>query len=79
MYNFKANKVVEGGYKLLINMFMKLSKGRVKKWTRYLYVVFFIDWTFVYKPLRYTLFYLVYGREAVLLVKIRYSTWRTFV
>ena len=37
----------------------------------------FAECTLIHKLTRYTLFYLVYSCEAVLLIKTKYLTWRT--
>ena len=41
-----------------------------------LLVVLLVECTIVHWPTRQTLFYIVYSREAVLLVELRHPTWR---
>ena len=43
-------------------------------WIINLAIILFIDRTIVHRPIKYTLFYIVYGREPILLVELRFPT-----
>jgi hypothetical protein len=78
VYNARVNNMVERGYQLIIRVLITLSEGSKRPWVDLLNWVLFVDRTIVHGPTGFILFYMVYGREVVLLVKTRYLTWRTF-
>jgi predicted membrane protein len=54
---------------------IKGEKDR-KKWRTHLYLVLFTNQTITNNIIGYILFYLIYNREAILLVKGWFLTWR---
>jgi hypothetical protein len=68
--------MIKRGHKPLINSLSKIIKGEKdrKKWRIHLYLVLFINQTIINSIIGYTLFYLVYNKEAILLVKGRFLT-----
>jgi hypothetical protein len=45
------------------------------KWLWYLYAMLFVDYISVYKPIRYSPFYLIYSRHPILPIETEFSTW----
>jgi len=76
-YNAQANGKIEGGHKPILNALMTLTEGGKTKWPRHLHAVLLAERTSIHEPTGHTPFYLVYGREAVLPIETKYSTWRT--
>jgi hypothetical protein len=65
--------MIKRGHRPLKDALSKLGDD----WVTNLAVVLFADRTIVYGPTGYTPFYIVYGREPILLVELRFLTWRT--
>jgi hypothetical protein len=51
--------------------------GRKKPWVDLLPYVLFTNRVIIYRLTRFTPFYMIYSREAVLPIETRFLTWRT--
>jgi hypothetical protein len=67
--------MVERGHKPITDALAKLTDGRLGNWVRNLSTVLFADRTSVHQPTSRTPFWVVYGREAVLPIKLKFRTW----
>jgi CRISPR/Cas system-associated endoribonuclease Cas2 len=70
VYYAPVNRIIKRGHGPLKDALSKLGDD----WVINLVVVLFTDQTTVYRPTRYTPFYIVYGREPILLVESRFPT-----
>jgi hypothetical protein len=57
-------------------MFYLLTKLLYMDLLDLLLYVLFTNQITIYRPTRFTFFYIVYNREAILPIKIRFLTWR---
>jgi hypothetical protein len=68
--------MVERGHKPIVDALAKLTDGGLGNWVRNLPSVLFADRTSVHQPTGKTPFWVVYGREAVLPIELKFRTWR---
>ena len=66
--------MIKGSYKAIVAALITLTDGGTLKWTRKLSAVLFAKRTTIYRPIRHTPFYLIYGYKAVLPIKTQYPT-----
>jgi hypothetical protein len=76
LYYASVNGIIERGYKPVVEALAKMTDGRKGKWVDNLYVVLLVDRVTVKLTIGFSLFYLNYGSEAVLLIEICMFTWR---
>ena len=72
-YNLKANGIIEKGYEPIKNALSKMEG----KWIINLPAILFANRITTNASTGYMPFYLVYGRELILLVKTCYPTWKS--
>ena len=75
-YHPAANGMVERGHKPITDALAKLTDGGLGSWVRNLPTVLFADRTSVHQPTGRSPFWVVYGREAVLPIELKFRTWR---
>lgn len=75
-YHHAANGMVERGHKPIVDAFAKMTDGGLGNWVRNLPTVLFADRTSIHQPTGKTPFWVVYGREAVLPIELKFRTWR---
>jgi hypothetical protein len=75
-YHLPANGMIERGHKPIADALAKLTDGGLGNWVQNLSTVLFADCTSVHQPTSRTPFWVVYGREAVLLIELKFWTWR---
>ncbi|KAI0997515.1 hypothetical protein K3495_g10672, partial [Podosphaera aphanis] len=75
-YNKRANGMVERGHKPIVQALARMCGDSKDDWNRYLHAVLFADRVTVHAPTGRTPFSLVYGREAVLPLEGRFTSWR---
>jgi hypothetical protein len=68
--------MVERGHKPIVDALAKLMDGGFGNWVRNLLSVLFADCTLVHQPTGKTPFWVVYRREAILPVELKFQTWR---
>jgi len=68
--------MIERGHKPITDALAKLIDGGLGSWVRNLSTVLFADQTSIHQPTRRTPFWVVYGREAVLPIELKFRTWR---
>ena len=68
--------MIERGHKPIADALAKLTDSGLGNWVRNLSTVLFADRTSVHQPTSRTPFWVVYRREAVLLIKLKFRTWR---
>ena len=68
--------MVERGHKPIVDALAKLTDGGLGNWVKNLPTVLFAERTTVHQPTGRTPFWVVYGREAVLLIELKFRTWR---
>jgi hypothetical protein len=68
--------MIERGHKLIVDALAKLIDSGLGNWVRNLSLVLFADYTLVHQPTGKTPFWVVYGREAVLPIELKFRTWR---
>src|SRR5271156_2276166 len=68
--------MVERGHKPITDALAKLMDGGLGNWVKNLSSVLFADRTSIHQPTGKTPFWVVYGREAVLPVELKFRTWR---
>jgi hypothetical protein len=68
--------MVEQGHKPITDALAKLTDGGLGNWVRNLPTVLFADRTSVHQPTGKTPFWVVYGREAILPIELKFRTWR---
>jgi hypothetical protein len=73
-YHPPANGIIEQGHKLIVNALVKLIDGGLGNWVQNLSTVLFVDCTLVHQLTGRTPFWVVYGREAVLLIELKFRT-----
>ncbi len=66
--------MVERGHKSIVDALAKMTNRGLGNWVRNLSSVLFVERTSVYQPTRRTPFWVIYGREAVLLIKLKFWT-----
>ncbi|MAD84223.1 MAG: hypothetical protein CL912_14765 [Deltaproteobacteria bacterium] len=71
-YNPKANEIIEKSYGPIKNALSKMKE----KWIINLPAILFTDRIITNASTSYMPFYLVYERKPILLVEIRYPTWK---
>ena len=62
--------MIERGHQPLKDTLFKLGDD----WIINLIIILFIDRITIYRLIKYTLFYIVYGQELILLIKLRFLT-----
>jgi len=75
-YHAQANGMIERGHRPVTEALARMTDGRLGSWVKNLPAVLLADRTTVYQPTGKTPFFMVYGREAVLPVELKYPTWR---
>ena len=75
-YHPAANGMVERGHKPIVDALAKLTDGGLGNWVKNLPTVLFAERTTVHQPTGRTPFWVVYGREAVLPIELKFRTWR---
>jgi hypothetical protein len=75
-YHPQANGMIERGHKPIVEALARMTDGGLGNWVRNLSMVLLADRTTVHQPTGKTPFFMVYSREAVLLVELKYPTWR---
>jgi hypothetical protein len=75
-YNPAANGMVERGHKPIVDALAKMTDGGLGNWVRNLSSVLFADRTSTHQPTGKTPFRVVYGREAILPIELKFRTWR---
>ncbi len=75
-YHPQANGMVERGHNPIVEALARMTDGGIGNWVTNLPAVLLADRTTVHQPTARTPFFMVYGREAVLPVELRYPTWR---
>ena len=75
-YHQQANGMVERGHNPIVEALSRMTDGGVGNWVTNLPAVLLADRTTIHDPTGQTPFFMVYGREAVLPVELRYPTWR---
>jgi len=73
-YHPAANGMVERGHKPITDALAKLTDGGLGNWVRNLPTVLFADRTSVHQPTGKTPFWVVYGREAILPIELKFRT-----
>src|SRR3981081_3424702 len=68
--------MVERGHKPIVDALAKMTDGGLGNWVRNLSSVLFADRTTTHQPTGRTPFWVVYGREAVLPIELKFRTWR---
>ena len=66
--------MIKGGHKAITIALITITDGGLLKWTQKLSAVLFAKRTTIYRPIRHTPFYLIYGYKAVLPIKTQYPT-----
>jgi hypothetical protein len=64
--------MIEQGHKPIADALAKLTDNRLRNWVQNLSTVLFADYTLVHQPTSRTPFWVVYRREAVLLIKLKF-------
>ena len=75
-YNSKANRIIERGYKPIKAALAKITDGGEGNWVENLHAVVLADRCTTKSTTGLTPFYILYGREAVLPIKMSVPTWR---
>src|SRR5580700_10947800 len=75
-YHAQANGMIERGHRPVTEALARMTDGGLGSWVKNLPAVLLADRTTVYQPTGKTPFFMVYGREAVLPVELKYPTWR---
>jgi hypothetical protein len=75
-YHPAANGMVERGHKPITDALAKMTDGGLGSWVQNLSTVLFADRTSIHQPTGKTPFWVVYGREAVLPIELKFRTWR---
>jgi hypothetical protein len=75
-YHPAANGMVERGHKPIVDALAKMTDGGLGNWVKNLPTVLFLDRTSIHQPTGKTPFWVVYGREAVLPIELKFRTWR---
>jgi hypothetical protein len=68
--------MVERGHRPITEALAYMTNGGLSSWVKNLPIVLLADRTTVHQPTGKTPFFMVYGREAVLPVELKYPTWR---
>jgi hypothetical protein len=68
--------MVERGHKPIVDTLAKMTNGELGNWVKNLPGVLFADRTSIHQPTGKTPFWVVYGREAILLIELKFRTWR---
>ena len=72
-YNLKTNRMIKKGYKPIKNALSKMKR----KWIVNFPAILFADWIITNAFISYMPFYLIYGKELILLMETRYPTWKS--
>src|SRR3979490_1624200 len=67
--------MVERGHKPIVDALAKMTDSGLGNWVRNLSSVLFADCTSIHQPTGKTPFWVVYRREAVLLIELKFQTW----
>ena len=73
-YHAQANGMTERGHRPVTEALARMTDGGLGSWVKNLPAVFLADRTTVHQPTGKTPFFIVYGREAVLPVELKYPT-----
>ena len=73
-YHPAANGMVERGHKPIVDALAKMTDGGLGNWVKNLPTVLFADRTSIHQPTGKTPFWVVYGREAVLPIEVKFRT-----
>jgi hypothetical protein len=76
VYHPQANGMIERGHRPITEALACMTEGGRKNWVKTLPAVLLADRTTVHGPTGKTPFFMVYGREAILPIELRYPTWR---
>ncbi len=75
-YHLAANGMVERGHKSIVDTLAKMTEGGLGNWVWNLSSVLFAERTSMHQPTGRTPFWVIYGREAVLPIELKFRTWR---
>jgi hypothetical protein len=78
IYYLQANGIIEKDHKLLINALSKIINREFRNWIDNLLAVLWTDRSTVRRSTGYIPFYLLYGKEPILPIKLKVPTWRIF-
>jgi hypothetical protein len=70
--------MIERGHKLLINTLSKMINGGFRNWVDNLPAILQTDRFIIRRSIGHIPFYLLYGREPVLPIKLNVPIWRIF-
>ncbi len=73
-YHPAANGMVERGHKSIVDGLAKMTNGGLGNWVRNLSSVLFAERTSVHQPTGRTPFWVIYRREAVLPIELKFRT-----
>jgi hypothetical protein len=68
--------MVERNHKPIVDALAKLTDGGLGNWVRNLPSMLFADYMSVHQPTGKSPFWVVYRREAVLPIELKFQTWR---
>jgi hypothetical protein len=71
--------MIERGHKPFINALSKMTNGGFGNWVNNLFTILWADRSTVRRSTKHIPFYLLYGREPVLFIELKVSTWRIFL
>ena len=75
-YHPPANGMIERGHRPIVEALARMTDGGIKNWVANLPAVLLADRTTVHGPTGRTPFWVIYGREAVLPIELKFRTWR---
>jgi hypothetical protein len=75
-YHPQGNGMIERGHRPITEALARMTKGGSKGWVKALPAVLLADRTTIHGPTGETPFFMLYGREAILPIELRYPTWR---
>ena len=73
-YHATMNEMIEKKHWPLINVLSKLIENKIERWFQYFYIMLWIDEIIVRDFINVTSFQLLYKYDAILFIKIKYST-----
>ena len=71
-YHSMINDMIKRDHQFIIDALSKLTNNKFEMWFQYLHAILWIDRTIVWNSTNIILFRLLYERDAILLIKIKY-------
>ena len=74
-YHSMINDMIKQSHQSIVDALSKLTNDKFKTWSQHLHAILWINRTIMRNSINIVFFWLLYKRDAVLFIEIKYSIW----